>query len=118
MVGNDFTVKLEVLRGLNDNFYYALRDDGAASDSVFLLKFIIKNGKFEFIDDVIPAPSTGEILALELDPLNSNDVESYYHDNDNLDEWKDKLDRIYIIDGRMTLFKLCLEREVKVLKTI
>ena len=45
-------------------------------------------------------------------------MESYYHDNDNLDEWKDKLDKIFIIDGRLNLFKIVLEREVKVLATV
>ena len=107
-----------MIRGLNDNFYYALRDEGAASDSLFLLKFIVDGDKIVPRSDAIPAPVTGEILALELDALHSNDVESAYHDNDNLDEWKDKLDRVFVIDGRMTLFKLCLEREVRTLNTI
>ena len=97
---------MEVIRGLNDNFYYALRDDGAASDSLFRLKIELEDGELVDKHEVIAAPCTGEILALELDPLNSNDVESFYHDNANLDEWKDKLDRIFIIDGRLTLFKL------------
>ena len=110
------------MRGLNDNFYFALRDDGAASDSLFHMKFLFnpkKHGsKIKVLQEGIPAPCTGEILALELDPLNSNDVENYYHDNDNLDEWKDKLDKVFVIDGRLTLFKLCLEREVRVLNKI
>lgn len=57
-------------------------------------------------------------MALELDPLNSNDIESYHHDNDSLDEWQDKLDRIWIIDGRLNLFKLQLEREVRTIKQV
>ena len=43
LINGDFSVKLEALRGLNDNFYYALRDDGAASDSLFHLKFIVNS---------------------------------------------------------------------------
>ena len=107
-------------RGLNDQFYYALRDDGAASDSLNHLKFSIseETGGIMHQIDAVPAACTGEILALELDPLNSNDIESYYHDNDSLDEWLDKLDRIWIIDGRLNLFKLCLEREVRTIKQV
>ena len=41
MIGDDLTVKLDMVRGLNDKFYYALRDDGAASDSLAVLKFNI-----------------------------------------------------------------------------
>ena len=31
-----------MLRGLNDKFYYALRDDGAASDTLAVLKFSVE----------------------------------------------------------------------------
>ena len=50
-------------------------------------------------------------MALELDPLNDNDVESLHHDNDIKDEWEDKKDLIYLIDGRHNLFKLSIHRE-------
>ena len=41
LIGEDaeLKVKLEMLRGLSDKFYYALRDDGAASDTLAVLKF-------------------------------------------------------------------------------
>ena len=101
-----------MLRGLRDKFYFALRDDGAASDSLQVFDFFVNDkGSLEHISEPIPAPYTGEILALELDPLNTNDVESYYHDNELKDEWYDKFDRIYLIDGRLNLFQLSLERE-------
>ena len=94
-----------MLRGLRDKFYFALRDDGAASDSLQVFDFHLNDdGLLEHTSDPIPAPYTGEILALELDPLNTNDVESYYHDNEAKDEWYDKFDRIYLIDGRLNLF--------------
>ena len=35
----ELKVKLEMLRGLSDKFYYALRDDGAASDTMQVVKF-------------------------------------------------------------------------------
>ena len=44
IIGEDeeLKVKLEMLRGLSDKFYYALRDDGAASDTLAVLKFSIQ----------------------------------------------------------------------------
>ena len=108
-----------MLRGLSDHFYYALRDDGAASDALFVIKFYVdvddEKCKMAFKNEPISTPITGEILAFEMDPLNTNDIESHYHDNDNFDEWEDKDDRIFLIDGRLNLFKLKIERECRVL---
>ena len=89
LIDDDFSVKLEMLRGISNRFYYALRDDGAASDSLHVIKFKVcdESKTLKCFSEAIPAPYTGEILALEMDPLNSNDVESYYHDNENLEEW-------------------------------
>ena len=69
LVDNDYTVKLDVLRGLQDHFYFALRDDGAASDSLHVLKFHYINeiDEFEIKNEPIPAAYTGEILAFEMD---------------------------------------------------
>ena len=77
-----------MLKGLSDKFYYALRDDGAASDSLYVIKFCVDSNKNKLVFDheSIPAAYTGEILALELDPLNTNDVESYYHEHKTLYE--------------------------------
>ena len=123
LIDQEYSVKLIMLRGLRDKFYFALRDDGAASDSLQVFDFDVEEEKIDGViynllkatSEPIPAPYTGEILALELDPLNSNDVESYYHDNEAKDEWYDKFDRIYLIDGRLNLFQLSLERECKTL---
>ena len=41
-------------------------------------------------NEPISAAITGEILAFEMDPLNTNDIESQFHDNDNMEEWEDK----------------------------
>ena len=76
-----------MIRGIRDTFYFALRDDGAASDSLQVLDFEIRDEKLVAKNEPIPASYTGEILALELDPLNTNDIESYYHDNDTADVW-------------------------------
>ena len=116
LIDEEYSVKLIMLRGLRDKFYFALRDDGAASDSLQVFDFVVnEKGSLEHTSEPIPAPYTGEILALELDPLNTNDVESYYHDNELKDEWYDKFDRIYLIDGRLNLFQLSLERECRTL---
>ena len=37
IIDEPYSVRLEMLRGLNDKFYYALRDDGAASDTLYKL---------------------------------------------------------------------------------
>ena len=89
LVGDDFSIKLDVLRGLQDHFYFALRDDGAASDSLHVLKFHYNDDtrEFEIKNESIPAAYTGEILAFEMDSSITNDVESFYHDNSNLEEW-------------------------------
>ena len=107
-----------MLRGLSDHFYYALRDDGAASDALFVIKFYLdlEKCKITYKNEAISAAITGEILAFEMDPLNTNDIESHYHDNDNLEEWEDKIDRIFLIDGRLNLFKFQIERECRVLE--
>ena len=76
-----------MLRGLRNRFYFALRDDGAASDSLNVISFMVEDDKLVFAVEGIPAPYTGEILALEMDPLNTNDVESTFHDNQDTDEW-------------------------------
>ena len=39
LVTDGLSVKLDMLRGLSDKFYFALRDDGAASDSLAVIKF-------------------------------------------------------------------------------
>lgn len=120
LVGDDFSVKLDVLRGLQDHFYFALRDDGAASDSLHVLKFHYNDDtrEFEIKNEPIPAAYTGEILAFEMDSSITNDVESFYHDNSNLEEWQDKFDRIYLIDGRLNLFKFQIERECNTLDKV
>ena len=42
-------------------------------------------------------------------------MEAFHHDNDNLDEWHDKQDCLYIIDGRLNLFKVARERMPRLL---
>ena len=54
-------------------------------------------------------------MVFELDPLNANDIESKYHDNEELDEYQDKPDNIFLIDESLNLFKLQVAREIIVL---
>ena len=46
LVDYDYEVKLDVLRGMSDRIYYALRDEGAASDSLHVLKFRVRDAFF------------------------------------------------------------------------
>ena len=55
----DLSVKLEIIRGLNDEFYYAIKDKGNVGDSLHHLKFHVQNDVLEYVDDNLPAPYTG-----------------------------------------------------------
>ena len=77
MIDNkNFKVNLDMFRGLADTFYYALRDESAVSDALTKIKFVVEKEILIAKTEVITYPGTGEILALELDPLNSNDIDS------------------------------------------
>ena len=54
----------------------------------------------------LSGPYNGAILAFELDPTNNNDIESVYMENDKEEEWKDKIDIMFVIDEKLTLFKV------------
>ena len=103
-------VKHEMLRGLQDSIYFVRRDSGG--DSIQKLK--VKVVQDQLIPKVVQvnAPYSGKILIFELDPLNGNDVESSYQNNDILDEWQDKADNIFVIDESLNLLKLEISREI------
>ena len=63
-------------RGINDDFYFARSDEGACSDSLNVLKITAEGSKLICTTKQLAGPFNGAILALELDPLNNNDVES------------------------------------------
>ena len=50
--------------------------------------------------------------------MNTNNVQSYYHESNSHDTLNLKPDRLFVIDSRLTLYKLSVEREVKVLKKV
>ena len=56
-------------------------------------------------------PYHGSILAYELDPLNNNDIESVYQENDIEEEWKDKIDNLFIIDEKLNMYKVQIIRK-------
>lgn len=41
LIDDQFSIKLEVLRGMSDHFYYALRDENAARDELCAIKFYV-----------------------------------------------------------------------------
>ena len=103
-------VKHEMLRGLQDAIYFVRRDSGG--DSIH--KFKVTVNQDQLITQVLDvnAPYSGKILVFELDPLNGNDIESTYNNNDNLDD--NKPDNIFLIDESLNLFKLQIAREILV----
>ena len=79
IVADGGVVKLEMLRGLKDYIYFIRKDEsGTGSDSIQLLKTSVDKYGLKTKIEIATAPYSGEILAFELDPLNSNDVESFY----------------------------------------
>ena len=108
-----------MLRGLSDKFYFSKKDEITGNDNLMGLKISLnKQGTFELTSWVMVADFTGEILALELDPLNSNDVYSPAYADEMLNADEDRLDRIYLIDNDLNLIKFRLERECTILETV
>lgn len=76
------------------------------------VSFFIDNDILTAKAEMIPYPGTDEILALELDPLNSNDVDSYQTYEAELNPGEGKNDMLFLIDSHLNLFKMEIdERE-------
>ena len=45
LVMNPFKVNLDLVHGTKNTFYFALRDESAASDALHVIKFSIENEK-------------------------------------------------------------------------
>ena len=119
IVGDGGIVKLEMLRGLKDYIYFIRKDEsGSGSDSIQLLKTSVDRHGLKTKIEIATAPYSGEILAFELDPLNTNDIESFYQENENMEEWQDKDDQIFLIDQNFVMFKLKVDRECEVLNRV
>ena len=75
LIDEHLKVHLEMHRGFFNCMYYTVWDDGTSGDSIeeFSLR-VDENDKLCTKIRQIYAPQTGEILAFEMDPLNSNDV--------------------------------------------
>lgn len=109
-----YSVKLEFLHGYNDYFYFAIRDDGSQGDTFHeLTTYLDKSEDTARIKTKVRqifGPYTGEIIAFELDPLNSNDVSSLNF-MDQKQKNQGKANQIYLIDQRLKLFKLIIEEK-------
>ena len=113
-----YKIKLDVIRGLSDRFYFSKKDEITGNDNLMGIKISInKQDEFEITSWVMVADFTGAILALEIDPLNSNDVYSTVYTDEMMNAEEDRLDRIYIIDNDLNLIKFRLERECTILET-
>ena len=75
----ELEVKLEVIRGLNDDFYFVVKDKRSSSDSLRKLSITSEENAdcLKPSIDTVPAPFSGEILALELDPAHTNDLKTH-----------------------------------------
>ena len=95
-----------------DQIYFVRKDRGASSDSLNKVKVYAEHGHLFYQTIQLQGPYHGSILACEMDPLNNNDIESVYQENDIEEEWKDKIDIMFIIDESLTLFKVQIIRTV------
>ena len=55
-------------------------------------------------------PISGAIVAFELDPMTNNNIEKPQQLN-MVDDWKDKNDKMFLIDERSKLFKFEIGRD-------
>ena len=104
------------MRGLNDDFYFVVKDKHSASDSLRKLSITTEklgNCLKPKIEQLL-APYSGEILALELDPSNTNDVKTHEEEDlDSVDQQERALaqDNLYLIDTKLVLYHLKIVKE-------
>ena len=72
----DQEVTLEMIRGVNNNFYFVVTDKNTMNDSISKLRFFVKDGKLGCKVEAVPHPYAQDIIAFEPDSLFTNDVES------------------------------------------
>lgn len=132
---NTHKVQLECIRGLSNSFYISVRDPNTGDTlfkfSAFLEKYKQSDGestgnatqlgrttttfsaeRLAWRMDKIPSPHSGQIMALEIDPLDYNDYDPYEIDDHELGH--EKTDQIYVIDQRFTLIRLGIGRETSI----
>ena len=106
-----------MVRGQKNSFFMAVRDQNMESDA--LIEVIIKlNNKTNkgglFVDPKkVSVAYSGQILALELDPLDYYDYNPDHKIDANVGY--DQVDQVYIIDGKLNLIKVGIEREPVIL---
>ena len=67
-------VKLEFQRDYLNKFYYAVRDESSTGDTLNELSiYDSEESKLNYKTKALYAPYMGDIIALEMDPLASND---------------------------------------------
>ena len=75
-VKKDHEVPLEMIRSVNNNFYFVERVQKTMNDTINKLRIFIENGKLECKVDAVPHAYAQGIIAFEQDSLFTNDVES------------------------------------------
>ena len=100
-------------RGINDDFYFVRNDKGGQSDSLMRVKVKVDSHELVWESQQLSAPFLGRIMALELDPLNNNDIEKPQQINWE-DDWQDKHDKIFLIDENKSFFKASIARDCEI----
>ena len=103
---------MEILRGIKNDFYIAVKDVVTQVDSIYRLKVYLnterKQSKLSLKRDLqkLNLFHSGELLAFEMDPECTIDEDRYENENDT--QVDDREDVIYIIDSRYNLFRFAI----------
>lgn len=115
-------MKLNMVAGLQSNYFFALRDQGSSSDAPQMIQPSVD--KYNFLTcEVTPLtyPGSGEILALELDPGMTNEIKDFRDHQRTLPDNHhiEKTHFLFLINSDLNLYKLCIKtRKCKVISKV
>ena len=104
---------LDVIRGIKNDYFFAIKDTSAKIDTLCKLSVITKTERktgekfMEWNEVRLAANHSGEIMALEMDPLCTKDQDCYENADDEFGN--QKVDKLYLIDSKLSLFKLAIQ---------
>ena len=87
---------------------------GSQCDTLYRVKVEVKDSFLKHKAKKLSLPISGAIVAFEFDPMTNNDVEKPQQLN-MVDDWKDKNDKMFIIDERLKLFKVEIDRDCELI---
>ena len=100
-------------RDFFNDFYFAVRDDSSSGDTLNQLKVWAESDEIKFKTESIYAPYMGDIVALEMDPLGSNDFSTNSQQKGNelritTSTW---INKMFIMDRKLNLYKMQIDKE-------